>query len=653
MIVKMSKITVLGMEDQRKPLISSLMDIGAVEINQVDPGEYEDLAQNPEVQDEISAIGGRISEVSAALESLQKYSPEKKRMFSGRREMSGDEFSKILDDEGSIWDSVKYVREQEEHLVQLKNEENRLNNLYASLTPWKDYAVALDFAGTQKTVFLTGTIPAVVDINSVSDKLGEKAPYSEIDLIHSDKDQHYVAAIFHRDSEQDCLSVLKSVGFNKVSFPGLTGTAQDNINKIIVRLSEISEENESISEHITAKASSRRAMEVLYDSLGMEKGRSIAVGRILKTKRAFMIKGWIPERAASKAKEMLEAKYTVSIDIEEPAPDEEFPVYIENRGLAEAGEPVTNMYSLPHSHEIDPNAVMTPFFVMFFGLMLSDGGYGIIMTLVAVFALWRLKLDDTLRKFMKLIFFCGLATIFWGFMFGSWFGIESLAKYGVWLNPVEEPELLLSWSLLFGVIHMYAGFALKAANLIRDRKYLDAVLDVVPVYIFYTGFILILLPYVPKMDVAAAAPLVNIGKYVLVAGAVFMILTQGRGKKNIIGKIFGGISSLYNVVGFMSDVLSYSRLLALGLATGIIAAIINQMSAMFNIHWIIKLLLMTIILLIGHVINFAINALGAYVHSCRLQYLEFFGKFFTGGGQAFKPLKANTKYITVKHDAGV
>ena len=649
----MSKITVLGMEDQRKPLISSLMDIGAVEINQVDPGEYEDLAQNPEVQDEISAIGGRISEVSAALESLQKYSPEKKRMFSGRREMSGDEFSKILDDEGSIWDSVKYVREQEEHLVQLKNEENRLNNLYASLTPWKDYAVALDFAGTQKTVFLTGTIPAVVDINSVSDKLGEKAPYSEIDLIHSDKDQHYVAAIFHRDSEQDCLSVLKSVGFNKVSFPGLTGTAQDNINKIIVRLSEISEENESISEHITAKASSRRAMEVLYDSLGMEKGRSIAVGRILKTKRAFMIKGWIPERAASKAKEMLEAKYTVSIDIEEPAPDEEFPVYIENRGLAEAGEPVTNMYSLPHSHEIDPNAVMTPFFVMFFGLMLSDGGYGIIMTLVAVFALWRLKLDDTLRKFMKLIFFCGLATIFWGFMFGSWFGIESLAKYGVWLNPVEEPELLLSWSLLFGVIHMYAGFALKAANLIRDRKYLDAVLDVVPVYIFYTGFILILLPYVPKMDVAAAAPLVNIGKYVLVAGAVFMILTQGRGKKNIIGKIFGGISSLYNVVGFMSDVLSYSRLLALGLATGIIAAIINQMSAMFNIHWIIKLLLMTIILLIGHVINFAINALGAYVHSCRLQYLEFFGKFFTGGGQAFKPLKANTKYITVKHDAGV
>ncbi len=131
-----------------------------------------------------------------------------------------------------------------------------------------------------------------------------------------------------------------------------------------------------------------------------------------------------------------------------------------------------------------------------------------------------------------------------------------------------------------------------------------------------------------------------------------MILTQGRDKKNIIGKLFGGVSSLYNVVGFMSDVLSYSRLLALGLATGIIAAIINQMSAMFNIPAVIKFILMSVILLIGHIINFAINALGAYVHSCRLQYLEFFGKFFTGGGKAFKPLKANTRYIAVKNDAG-
>ncbi len=649
----MSKITVLGMEDQRRSLISSLMDIGAVEVNEIKADEYEELAQNPDVQEEVSAIGNRISEVSAALVSLDKYCPEKKKMFSGLHEMTRDQFAKLLDDEASIWESVKYIREQEEHLVQLKNEENRLSNLQISLTSWKGYSLPLDFIGTQKTSFIPGTIPAAADIKTISAKFDEKAPYSVIDVISSDKDQHYVLAAFHKDTEQDCMSVLKAAGFNKVTFPGLTGTLDENIERISTRLKENSAEKDKISENIKTKAGERRTMEALHDSLGMEQGRAVAIGRILKTKRAFMIKGWIPEAVALKAKEMLEAKYTVSIDIQAPDPDEEFPVYLENRGLAEAGEPVSNMYSLPNSREIDPNVIMTPFFVMFFGLMLSDGGYGIIMSLVAAFALWKLKLPKSQQKFMKLIFFCGLSTIFWGLMFGSWFGIEELVKYGVWLNPVEEPELLLSWSLLFGVIHMYAGFALKAANLIRDKKYLDAVFEVLPVYVFYTGFIMVLLPYVPKMDPIAAAPLVQIGKYIFIAGAVFMILTQGRGKKNIFGKLFGGVSSLYSVIGFMSDVLSYSRLLALGLATGIIASIINQMSAMFDFPVIIKLILMTVVLLIGHTINFAINALGAYVHSCRLQYLEFFGKFFTGGGKAFKPLKANTKYIIVKHDASV
>ena len=198
---------------------------------------------------------------------------------------------------------------------------------------------------------------------------------------------------------------------------------------------------------------------------------------------------------------------------------------------------------------------------------------------------------------------------------------------------------------------MSAGFAMKAANLIRDKKYLDAVFDVGFVIIFYTGFVFFLLPYAPEVDKDAVAPLVEIGKYMLAGGAILLLLTQGRGRKHVFGKITGGFSSLYDVIGFMSDILSYSRLLALGLATGIIASIVNQMSVMFEFHIVIKIIVMVIILLVGHTINFAINALGAYVHSCRLQYLEFFGKFFTGGGQPFKPLKADTKYIAVKPDA--
>ena len=326
---------------------------------------------------------------------------------------------------------------------------------------------------------------------------------------------------------------------------------------------------------------------------------------------------------------------------------------LKNRGIAEAGEPVSGMYSLPDSREIDPNPIMSPFFILFFGLMLGDGGYGVIMTLMMGFALWRFKLQDQTRKFVKVLFFCGISTIFWGAMFGSWFGIAQLVPYAIWFDMVSEPERMLTIAFLFGIIHMYFGFALKAANLIRRKKYLDALMDVGFWLIFYTGAILFLLPYAPAVDAAKVAPLVNAGKYLFVIGAVLLLFTSGRGNKNIFTKFFGGLYSLYNVVGFLSDILSYSRLLALGLATAIIASIVNQMAVMFDMPVVLKIIAAVAILLVGHVINFGINALGAYVHSCRLQYLEFFGKFFTGGGKPFSPLKANTKYITVKSDAGL
>lgn len=651
MIVKMSKLTLLGMEDQRKQVLDSLMDIGAVEISVIDADEYGDLADHPSVQSDISGIDVKITDTRTALASLDKYCPQKKGLFQSRREVFKSELTNVLKNKDNIRDSVSEIREQEDRLIQLKNEENRISNLHSSLLTWSGYPLPLEITGTYKTIFLPGTIPATVQLSQLEDELNNNAPYSEMEVIHSDKEQHYIFVVYHHEMEQDCLSCLKAFGFNKVTFPGLTGTINENIDNLQIRLKEISDEREKAIELISGRSKDRESLEAFYDSLAIEHARTTAAGNVMETKKAFLIEGWIPEKIALKSKEWLESKYTVSIEITEPDEGEEFPVFLVNKGIAEAGEPVSNMYSLPNSREIDPNSVMSPFFVMFFGLMLSDGGYGVILAIIAGFVLWKFKLEDGTRKFMKLIFYCGISTIFWGLMFGGWFGIEALAKYGVWLNPIEEPELFLSWSLLFGVIHMYAGFALKAANLIRDKKYLDALLDVGFVYIFYTGFILVLLPYVPKIDTIAAAPLVDAGIYVFAIGAVLMLLTQGRSRKNIFGKITGGLSSLYGVVGFMSDILSYSRLLALGLATGIIASIVNQMSMMFDFPLVLKMLLAVVILLIGHTINLAINALGAYVHSCRLQYLEFFGKFFTGGGKPFRPLKANTKYFAVKPDA--
>lgn len=651
MIVKMDRITVLGLEYQRDELIKTLMELGTVEISNIDANEYMEMTGKPDITAGLQRIETELSNVDASLNCLNRYSPARKSLFGSRREITLSEFKDIINKRREIWNSVDQIQQKEEYLVSLKSEENRLNNLYMSLLPWTKLDAPLECTGTRKTVFQYGTVPSAIDWVSLHSEFTEKIPDAYIERINSDKDQHYIFFIVHKDNEQECLSFMQSWGYNRVTFSGLTGTVNENLEKISRRIEEISAEREKTVEQIKNMNSSREDIEVLYDWLMMEKERLETAEKIIKTKKIFMIKGWVPERIAGEVKKILESKFIVSVEIEKPAEGEEFPVLLENRGIAEAGEPVIKMYSLPSSREIDPDAVMAPFFIIFFGLMFSDGGYGLILALLSGIVLWRFKLEDEMKKFMKLMFFCGISTMFWGLMFGGWFGISSFVRYAVWFDMVSEPERMLSWSLLFGVVHIYAGFALKAANLIREKKYLDALFDVGFVYIFYTGAVLTLLPYVPAVNPDKAVPFVNAGKYLLIIGGILLLLTQGRDRKNIFGKLAGGLSSLYNVVSFLSDVLSYSRLLALGIATSIIASIVNELSVMFDMPIVLKIIAAVLILAVGHTVNFGINALGAYVHSCRLQYLEFFGKFYTGGGEAFSPLRISTKYTKLKFNA--
>jgi V/A-type H+-transporting ATPase subunit I len=647
----MNKITLLGMEYQREELTKTLMDLGIVDISEVNMDDYEDVAENPEVSDSLSRIASELIHISSSLDIINKYSPAKKPLFKSRRDVLVSDFYSILNNKEGIWDAVEKLHQYEEYLIKLKSEENKLSNLKQWLHPWGDLQIPLEAEGTEKTVFQYGTIPSTTKLDLVKSELIEKVPNSYIQHVNSDKEQHYIFFIVHKENQDECINFLKSFGFNRVTFPNLSGTVSDNILMVEKEIERISSEREKIIEQIKSMKNVRDSIEILHDYLLMERDRLKASGRILTTNRVFLIKGWLPERNSSDIKKLIESKFIATVSIEAPEDDEEFPVLLENKGIAETGEPVLKMYGLPNSREIDPNTVMAPFFIMFFGLMFSDGGYGLILALVTGFALLKFELEDETRKFAKLLFYCGISTVFWGMMFGGWFGISALVPYAVWFDVVSQPELLLSWSLLFGVIHVYAGFAVKAANLIRDKKYLDALFDVGFIYIFYTGAVFALLPYVPSVNADAVAPLVNIGKYLLIIGGVLLVLTQGRNGKNIISKFLSGVLSLYDVVGFLSDILSYSRLLALGLATSIIASIVNELSVMFDMPIVLKALAAVIILVVGHAVNFAINALGAYVHTCRLQYLEFFGKFYTGGGVAFSPLKINTKYIKLRPDA--
>ena len=316
-------------------------------------------------------------------------------------------------------------------------------------------------------------------------------------------------------------------------------------------------------------------------------------------------------------------------------------------------EAITEMYSLPDYRGVDPTKYFALFYAMFFGIMLSDAGYGIVIAAACFILLRKFALEGMTYRMIKMFFYCGLSTVFWGALFGGWFGdfFQVAAKTvfhkeitinPIWFNPIDDPTRLLIWSLIFGVIHLFLGMGIKAGMLIKRGQWKDAVFDIFSWYMVITGGAM----WLAGGSISQA--IVKPGMYLAIVGAVILLLTGGRNNKGI-GKVTGGLSALYSITSYISDILSYSRLLALGLATGVIATVVNTMGSLAG-GGVFGTIVLLVVFVIGHTFNLAINALGAFVHSSRLQYIEFFGKFYEDGGDEFDPLRKNTKYIRITSD---
>ena len=314
------------------------------------------------------------------------------------------------------------------------------------------------------------------------------------------------------------------------------------------------------------------------------------------------------------------------------------PILLKQNSLTEPFQAITDLYSTPSVNDIDPTPFLAPFYFIFFGLMLSDAAYGLILSVGSFILLKHYRLEGMMKRLVKMFMFCGISTFFWGVLFGGWFG-DMFGISPAWFNPVEEPMTLLVFSLILGGIHIFVGMGLKAYILLRNGQAIDAICDIFLWYFLLIGIVVFALG-------SSIAPIATeIGKWMSIIGAVGIVLTGGRSKKGI-GKITGGLGSLYGITSYLSDVLSYSRLLALGLATGVVSQVINTLGKMVG-GGVIGVIVMIVVFIIGHVFNLAINTLGTFVHSSRLQYVEFFGKFFDGGGTPFNPFSRKTKYVEI------
>lgn len=651
----MKKLTLVGLHDDRHRILSRLMEIGAVNI--VDAKIDEDLNEifSKDIdKDDLLELDGKLQTLETAIQVLKPYDERKKPIFKVGKDLNHHDYMSIVLKRHEVLAAAKGICDVKSEMDFTRTGINRDNNSIVTLESWSALAVPLETESTPNTVVSNGMLPIAADIDAIKTKIEEEEIACELEVTGKDSDQVYITIYMHKDSEQQAMSVLKRNGFAQMSFSGLSGGVNENIELLKTDIVKKEKEVNEIENKLRELSQNLDNIEIVFDYYSIRREISVTEGDIAAGKRIFFLEGWVPAPLENSLIKEISSQWTVDISIREPEEGDDIPVLVHNGFIGDSVQDITAMYSLPSYQSVDPNPVMAPFFLLFFGLMLSDAGYGLVMAAACGMIYFFVKLEDSMKRFMKMGMLAGLATMFWGALFGSWFGnlIPVLSgnpkmDISIWFQPVLNPEYMLMWSLFFGVIHIYVGLFMKAANLVKQKKYLAVLFDVVSWYVFFTGAIFLVMPMVPGINMNLANALNPYGMYILGAGAVMLLLTQGRKSKSIAGKIVGGFAALYDLIQFMSDVLSYSRLLALGLATSVIASIVNEMGSQggFTITGVIVFIL---VFAVGHSINFALNALGAYVHSSRLQYIEFFNKFFEGGGTPFRPFRRNTKYIRIK-----
>ncbi|HNZ82654.1 MAG TPA: V-type ATP synthase subunit I [Sedimentibacter sp.] len=657
-IVNMNKINIVGLDSIKTELIKRIMDLGVVEISSQDfkltDPEWNSYVKKDGNENEVFNLDVKISQVSEVLNSLEKYDTSKRPLFNTRKPVSSAEFIKALEKNDSVSENVNRVLGLNKSLSELCSEGNKIEAAILSLKPWIKYPIPLDMTETKYTSVIIGAVPSIADINELKSKLFRTTERCYMDVVDSDKDQYYCSFICLTEEKEDILELLKQYGFSPVTFKDLRGTAEENIMLYENSLKEISAKKETVDKDITELVSFKEEIQLYHDHLVIERDKNKVLSSMLKTDTTFYVEGWVPEACKDSVQKVLD-QYQCWYDFKKPEEGENFPILLKNNAFAEPFESITELYSLPATSNIDPTAVMAPFYVLFFGMMLGDVGYGVMFALGCYIILKKFDIEGTFGRMLKVFFWGGISTIFWGVMYGSWFGdglvvgarhlfnINLPITY-VWVDPLKEPMVVLIVSFVMGLVHLFVGMGMSAYMSIRDGHLADALMDVGLWYLFILGPIF----WLAGDMIIPGSVLPVIGKWVTIASAIGLVLTQGRAKVGIINKLISGVLALYGITGYLGDVLSYSRLLALGLATGVISSVLSLIGSMGS--GITGAIMYVLVFVFGHTLNFAINGLGSFVHSARLQYVEFFGKFYEGGGDAFAPFTKKTKYIKIKEE---
>ena len=635
----MKHLRLLGMESEREALLKAMQDMECVEISSID-GSEEALKSGFAKPDDKALMSAQEASRAyrTALASLDRFAPEKKGMFRKRQGVSRAAFFSAESEENAR-PGAETINKDTRRLGEIESERTKNEALRATLAPWLTVDAPLGGADGALAVFF-GTVGLNVTddaLKALADSLDGLLTWQQAS---SDRSLRYLLVMCHGSVKERALSALRDLGFSTVSFRGMTGTAKENDKALAENLAALEKERQEIEQRIAGLGGKREALLEASDRAAIALRREEAKSRLVGTDKVFSLEGWLPADRCAALEKALEP-FTCAIETREPTEDEypQVPVQLKNNKLTRPLNMVTEMYSLPAYGTLDPNPLMAPFFILFYGIMMADMGYGLLMMIASVIISKKYRPKGTSGELFSLLGLCGISTFIMGALTGGFFGdfltqLVAIVSPGTvfalpkLFDPLDDLTMILIGSMALGMVQIVTGMAISLIEKCKRKKFLDAFFEEITWWIVFVGIALLAL--------GKGAAVLYVGCALVLLGPI----VQGKGW----GKLTGVFGSLYNhVTGYFGDILTYTRLMALMLAGSVIAQVFNMLAAMPG-----NVIAFIIISMLGNAMNFGLNLLGCYVHDLRLQCLEFFNKFYVDGGKPFRPMTLDTEYVDLQ-----
>ena len=641
-ILKMKKLRICGVSEEQTQLIRQLQLLGSVEIGAPcaltdTQGVQVFCAGDGKSADALLRTSARLT---SALETLKHYETKKGGLFAARPEKT---IGELFSDEAyaAALDTAQAVLDAQDARSRLAAEKNRLTAVRESFVPWQQLPLPLETLGTQHTRILLGTVPAQTDLEALRARVFEAADEVQLEQISADQQSLYLLVFVHKCAAEAVGAALREAGFALTTFDGVQGTAAENIRRTDEAIAACEQQDAEKLAELTALAEQKPALQLAFDRCTQEISKAQAADRLVHSEKTFCLGGWVPCEDVGKLEALLSG-FCCAWELTDPAPEEypDVPVKLKNNKLTWPLNMVTEMYSLPAYDGVDPNPLMAPFFILFYGIMMADMGYGLLMILASIIITKKSRPKGTSGQMFGLMFSCGISTFLMGALTGGFFGDFLPQLVGIidpdttfkalpsLFTPLDDTITILIGAMALGFVQIVTGMAISFVEKIKKGQIMDAIWEELTWWVVFAGI---------------ACMALGVTNIVLYVGLAMVVVGSGWSAKGF-GKVTAIFGSVYNhVTGYFGDILSYSRLMTLMLAGSVIASVFNTLGAIPG-----NVVFFLLVSVAGNGLNFALNLLSCYVHDLRLQCLEYFGKFYQDGGKPFEPLAINTKYVDIQ-----